>query len=570
MRIGKSLQLVNPFIDASSLATVSQLEETYKTVNEIVSNLDNASILELSGGNKDDLDGVSDLLLRETYNVLYGSKQLIKDTNLTYFHHLSQSVEKTMRKSNLNYFISSVLQEFLVNWHHLEWGQFVQQYNKLAIIAPRDHGKSYFFSLAVPIWKMYRYGGSKSFGSRSINDSRHHRGYILSNDKDLTIDFLEQIKGTIEENPALREELYNPKSDQWTKTAIRCKNGARLNIKSYGGSFRGRHPGYIIVDDFLKDNVIYSEVQRRKATDYFHSVVMNAVIPGGQVVVVGTPFHQSDLYGDLKDKRGTGGWRVFEYPAITPTGRVLWPSRYTYNDLMEKRESQGNVIFSREILCRPIVNESSIFPWEILRRSISGMESYTLVRNIDSFPRKFSRVITACDLALSAAVGADYSVYTTWGIDDTRREMWLVHFWRGKGKRYEQQLQILKSIHRNFRSDLIIIEANQFQKMFADMADDMDMPVVPHTTTAGNKNDLMNGLPGMAIMFERGRIKFPYGDKYSKDIVDLILGEFGSVAWTDKGIQGVGDHDDCVMSSWLGKRGMEHSGNGSFGMSFLE
>ena len=88
------------------------------------------------------------------------------------------------------------------------------------------------------------------------------------------------------------------------------------------------------------------------------------LVPGGQIIVVGTPFHASDLYGDLKSKSKTAtgsdkGWFMIEYPAIFPDGRILWPQRWSFADLMEKRTTQGNIIFSRENLCRPITNESS-------------------------------------------------------------------------------------------------------------------------------------------------------------------------------------------------------------------
>ncbi len=560
------LPIRNPFNSAyenfSKISSVKQLEDTYSQVEEIILNLDDLALKELSAGMTNDLDAFIDETAETAFSVLYGDGAIIKATSHNHNQVLSNSIEETLRVSNLNYFISSVLTDFDVNWHHLEWGALAQEYDKLCIIAPRDHGKSYFWSHAYPIWKMYKYAGNRQRMGRTINDVTNHRGFLITNEMSLAEDLLEIIKGTIEENDILREKLFNENRDNWAKTSIRCKNGARMNIKSYGGTFRGRHPGWIVVDDFLKDSSIYSDNQRTKSINYFHSVIMNAIIPGGQVAVVGTPFHQGDLYGNLKKKRGPKGWRVFEYPALMPDGRILWAGRYDYEAIMAKREAQGNIIFSREILCRPIVSDSSIFPWKILKRSLLGMDQYTLVKNIDSFPKKFSKVVTACDLALSAAVGADYSVFTTWGIDYSAGEMWLLHLWRGKGKSYQEQINIVRSIHRNFNSNVIVIESNQFQRMFADMAkDEFNLPVVPHTTTAGNKNDLANGLPSMALMFERGKIKIPYGDQHSKDVANLILNEFSEVSWTEKGIEGVGEHDDCAMSTWLGKRGMFYDGN---------
>ncbi len=565
--LGEHLEVFNPIDAGQRVTTISKLKETYRMTNEIIENLDDLAIKELCDGNEGDIDKVMEAMLQETYAVLYGNQGFVKESSFEYLNKLSSTVEETLRIENFNYFLTSVLQDFEINWHHLEWGDLLMQHMSLCVLAPRDHGKSFFFSNAYIVWKMYRYRSEKDFFNRKRKDlALSRRGFLITNEIDLGEDLMEILQTTIEEVPALREKLYPNKADHWNKRSIRCKNGARLGLKSYGGSFRGRHPGYIVVDDFLKDNVIYSETQRKKATNYFHAVIMNAILPKGQVIVVGTPFHETDLYGDLKTKVSKKGWKVFEYPGIYPDGRILWPSRYTYEDLIGKKETQGNIIFSREILVRPIVSDSSIFPFEILRRAFVGMDLYTLVKNRESFPIKFNKVVTGCDLAISASVGADYSVFTTWGIDN-EDNMWLLHIWRGKGKHYLEQIAILKSINMNFQPDAIYMESNQFQDVMADMAEESGLPVFPHHTGT-NKYDFKHGLPGVALLFQRAKIRFPRGDQYSIDMTDLICSEFASVTWTDKGLEGVGEHDDCPMSTWLGSLAAKHVTQG-FGISFI-
>ncbi len=458
-----------------------------------------------------------------------------------------------------------MLTAFDVNWHHLEWGSLVQNNTKTNFIAPRDHGKTFFFSNAVSCWRMYRFKGENVPPALKRRNDLNRKGFIITNEMDLAEEILETVKNTIEEYDLLREKLFPDAKDNWSKRSIKCKNGARLGLKSYGGSFRGRHPGWITVDDFLKDNVLYSEIQRKKAIDYFHSVIMYAISPGGSVTVVGTPFHQNDLYGDLKTKKA---WRCFEYPAITPDGDVLWRDRYYYKSLIEKRESQGNIIFSREILVVPISNDSTLFPWSILSRCYLGMSEFTLVKNIDSFPKKFNKVVTACDFARSANVGADFSVFGTWGIDDDEN-MWLLNLWRARGRSFREQINVLKKINSDFRPDIIMMEVNQFQQIMADIAEEEGLTnVVPHTTTGKNKHDFIVGVPGMTILFEKGRVKIPRGNQYSKDVADALMAELGSISWTDQGIQGVGQHDDMAIMTWLDTMAARKIGVG-FGFSFL-
>lgn len=527
--------------------------ECLNVVDEIIEGLDERGINELLEGSEGDLDFVIDNLVRDTFEVMYTGKTDI-DFSPKYTDRLSESIEETLRTRNLTYFITSVMPDFQLSWHHLEWGDLVHRYRKLCIEAARDHGKSFYFSNAYAAWQLYKYARPKGtvFSARPTK-SNSNRGYLFSFSLQQSVDLMEILKGTIESNDILRQRLFpdSKQSGAWASTNIVCKNGARLTCKGFGSSVRGAHPFWIVVDDGLKDNVIYSQLQRQKSIDYFHSVIMNMLVPGGQIIVVGTPFHASDLYGDLKSKKG---WFVIEYPAIFPDGRILWPQRWSFFDLLDKRASQGNIIFSRENLCRPITNEASIFPLKVLERSLLRMENYVLVRNRDDFPMKFNKVVTGCDFAISANVGSDYTVFTTWGVDDETGERWLLNFHRQKGMTFNEQMQVLRGINARFRPDTMILEQNTFQQIFVQESDRQGLPVVGHTTGI-DKYDLKTGWPGLAIDFERGKIHIPVGDDYSRNVKDLIFSDLGSVAFTDKGLESVGEHDDISSSFWLAKLG---------------
>ena len=517
-------------------------------VDEIIQAMDERGLNEMMNGDVRDVDAVFDALMQDTYRVLYTGDMSI-DFRPRYEENLSAVVEDTLRCANLTYFITSVIHDFQLSWHHLEWGELVQQHKKLCINAARDHGKSFYFSNAYAAWQLYRYTRprTRSYSKRPTAASSN-RGFLFSFSLQQGIDLMEILKGTIEENDILKERLF-PQStaNSWSATNIVCRNGARLTVKGFGSSVRGAHPYWIIVDDGLKDNVIYSSLQRNKSTDYFHSVIMNMLVPGGQIIVVGTPFHAEDLYGDLKTKNG---WFVIEYPAIFPDGRILWPQRWSFKDLMDKKETQGSIIFSRENLCRPITNESSIFPMEILTRSLLRMENYTLVDSREEFPVKFSKVVVGCDFAISANVGADYAVFSVWGIDELTDERWLLHLYREKGVKFFEQMNVLRRINSRFRPDLIVMENNTFQQIFVETADTEGMPVIGHTTGI-DKYDLKTGWPHLSTLFERGKIHIPVGNVYSQQVKDLIFQDLGSVAFTEKGLESVGSHDDISSSFWL-------------------
>lgn len=114
--------------------------ECLSIVDEIIDGMDDKGILELMSGSGGDLDYVLDGLLQDTFQVMYTGNPHI-DFAPRYTDRLSQSVEEILRCKNLTYFITSVMPDFQLSWHHLEWGDLVHRYKKLCIEAARDHGK---------------------------------------------------------------------------------------------------------------------------------------------------------------------------------------------------------------------------------------------------------------------------------------------------------------------------------------------------------------------------------------------------------------------------------------------
>ena len=364
------------------IKTLNQVSEAQRITKEIIENLDDAAIGQLYQGSERDIERLLASLQSEVYDTLYGTQFNLEGTSVTgYIDNLTSTTEETLRIEHFPYFITSALPEFDLNWHHVEWAYMCQLHRKLCVIAARDHGKSYFFSMAYLIWMMYRFRPMKSYLKTGRKDlAISERGVLMTNEKSLANELMEIMKDVIENNSLLREKLYPDSSSRnWAIERIKCKNGARLQTKSYGTKFRGRHPGYLVADDFLDDSALYSADQRNKFINYFHSVIMNAVRKDGRVVVVGTPFHENDLYGDLKKKKN---WRVFEYPSIYPDGRVLWSNKYTINELLEKRDDQGSLIFSREHLVKPILSDASIFPYNLVKKAFRGMEDYTYLPSL--------------------------------------------------------------------------------------------------------------------------------------------------------------------------------------------
>jgi len=425
------------------------------------------------------------------------------------------------------------------------------------------NSKSFTFSFAYPIWKMFRYKKADLFNNVPLEFQLSRKGMIVTNEHTLAKELLTLIREGIDGNDYLREKLKPSNPNHWGKEEITCSNGANLMTKSFGSKIRGFHPGYFVIDDFLNDQVLYSVEQKEKYHNIFTSVIRNAVLPGGQIIVCGTPFIQGDLYDKLKEDPK---FRVFEYPGIFPNGEVLWPSRYSLDDLLVKKETQGSTIFSREILVKPISDESSIFPYEDLRKSFIGMNDYTLVKNRANFPKDFEKVIVGTDFAISDKIGADSSAFVVVGVAGL--DYWVLHIYAKAAMSYEEQMAVMKQINANFQPDLFMIETNQMQKIFYQMALDAGLPAEDHNTGV-NKYSLTEGLPGLAIAFQQGHVKMPRGDQNSIDITDMLCQQLNSFTFDPdkKKLTSVAEHDDIAMALWQGMRGARHVS--AFTFSFI-
>jgi len=556
--MNKHLQLpLTPVTVRKTQLTLNQLRDTYSLVDDMISNFDEKAILELSSGNESDVDAMLDILIDETAAVITAGNKTIDSSRYGYLDAFTASVEETLRVRSLNYFILACLPDFTLGWHNIEWSNLLQMHRLLCVLAARDHGKSYHFSYAYPLWQMYRYKGKGTVLNKVPKELQMAKeGLLITNEYKLAMHLLAIIKDEIENNDILRARLMpDSKREGWGKEKITTKTGASLATKSAMSKIRGYHPTYIILDDFLNESSLYSQEQREKYLNVFLAIIMPALSPGGQLAMVGTPFFEKDLYAYLKDK---DMFKVLEYPAIFPDGKLLFPQRHTYKSLMEKRQLLGSLVFSREILVKPISDAAAIFPYDMLRNAIKGQDSVDLINNIDSSQRKFVKIVVGCDFAISSAIGADYSVFTILGVD----ELGIIHLlncWRKKGASYAQQVGALKKINKDFRPDIMYAEDNGMQQIFIQMMEDANLPVVGRTTTAKNKKSLYEGIPSLAVLFETRRIKFPYGTQRAKDLTDLYFSELNSITYiqnTGK-LESVNQHEDTSMSLWCGVRGIK-------------
>lgn len=408
---------------------------------------------------------------------------------------------------------------------------------------------SYEFCFAFPLWRLYSYKRPTFMKPDTPDNKNRQETCIITNTEKLGKEHVDKVVEEIRSNDVVAAKINPTGRASLAATSIEGENGTKLHLRGKDGFIRGLHVGSAVSDDLPDESSIYSLEQREKLRDLFKGSITPIVEPYGFNIVDGTPYQANDLYSELKQDPK---FKVFEYPAIFPDGRLLSPDRFTFKKLMQEKESLGTLVFSREYLVVPISDDSTIFPWEILKRSTIGMEQIRLVDNIESFPIKLTRVVIGCDFAVSGNVGADFTCYTVWG-KDVNNNFYLLHIFREKGISHNEQLHKIDLLNRTFKPNEIVVENNGFQAILADMAVQMGIPnIYPFTTTAGNKKDLRTGWASLSALFERGSMKCPYHPD-SKAKVDHMFGEFNSVAFrSDKGtLESISGHDDTVSSSFM-------------------
>lgn len=528
-----------------------QLNNTVLYAEEIIQNLSPKALQELLGGYDGDIDYLFHEILLQTSRIVNFNDTSIDSQKLGYLSSLEVSMDEQLKKISYNYFKTTCLPNFHQGWRNLEWGNQIQIYPKSGYLCERGSGKSYEFCYSLPLWRLYSYDRPSFYTKDTVNNHNRKQSMIITNESTLGKLHVSKIVEEIKYNEILREKINPNGRAELNKEGVISETGSSLMLRTFGSSgIRGNHLGLCVVDDFLDKSALYSKEQRSKFSEVFFAEIVNIVEPGGYLIVSGTPFHERDLYSELKADKS---FMVFEYPGIFPDGSLLAPDRYTFDYLMTLKQSLGSIVFAREHLVSPVSDSSSLFPWEYLEKAFINMEMVDFVENIESYPFKMVKIEIGCDFAISGAIGADNSVFSVWGIDGADNYH-LIHIKKLHGASHNEQVSTIVAMNQRFKPNKIVAESNGFQSILIDLVRQRGVKnIESFTTTAGNKKDLYSGLPSLSAMFERGQIKIPYREGKTRDTANWLCGEFNSVSFNeDKGtLESVGQHDDGPMSCFI-------------------
>lgn len=331
---------------------------------------------------------------KEAYDFLLQKKG---KENLFIFNQLVLEVEKG--KQNLAPF-------------HKELCTFVQDdtHKKKLILIPRGHLKSTLITIGYSLYRI-------------VNDP-NIRILIMSSTWQIAVDFLTEIKNSLQRSeviaelyPEIRQAVDN--NVEWAQDRITIKRqdsnikGPTVWAAGVEGNLTGSHPDLIILDDVVsRDNVTTPEQIDKVKLRYKDA--LDLLEPGGQLIVIGTRWTESDLYNWMMDKDNQiiQGYDVMvrkAYEGDLETGegfKALWGEKFTQEELLSRLRGKGWYEFSAQYQNDPIPDKDATFQKEWIQQYDKE----------DIRGKELTKVLTI-DPAISLEKSADYTAMIVSGID---------------------------------------------------------------------------------------------------------------------------------------------------------
>jgi hypothetical protein len=260
--------------------------------------------------------------------------------------------------------------------HYSEWETIVEGNKRSKIEAPRGSWKTYFFSLAWPLWRIIRGRTEVLFVSDSEDQARKN---------------LRLMRENVETNERLAPLLPSTK-ELWGVDHISFANGSYASVMGFGTSKRGTHPDIIINDDIEGEN---NKMSREDKNRVYFGVITGMALPETVVATVGTPVEFGDILHQLDQNEAYVKWRR---PAIV-AGQNQFKDIWADDWLEFRRKEMGSINFSREMLLDRIDPTTQPF-----KRDFETL--------YEALPEKFAYTATVCDPAYTEGQG-DYTAIIT-------------------------------------------------------------------------------------------------------------------------------------------------------------
>lgn len=301
-------------------------------------------------------------------------------------------------------------------------------------------------------------------------------------------------------------------------------NGVRLRGKGFQTPIRGLksaewRPSRVLLDDVESDEHIQSDEQRTKYRDNYTKGILPALDVDCSLKVTGTILHFDSLLQNLIDKFDGKIYRAYDSSSPEPKKTLLWPERWTWERLMEKKnamemDGKGASSFFQEYLNQPIDDMRRSFKVEWLQRYFA---------DADVKYKALYRTISI-DPAESKKRGSDFTAVTV--VDTDQENNWYLRYVKRYRVNGPELIDLIFELWRVWKPQIIGIEKKAFEDQIRPFLaiksqETGVFPAVKELEHGGQRKEdrILGALQGR---FESGKIYFAEG---AKDDSNLLKGE---------------------------------------------
>ena len=325
---------------------------------------------------------------------------------------------------------------------HLEMLQHLQSHQEGMVLAWRGAAKTTYCNVAHTMTAMLQ--------------DPNIRICLAGSGVDQPKKILREIKSHLESNERFIEIFGDLVTDAkvWTETEItintRTSHAGEPTVycTGMGTALPSRHFDMIIVDDLVTKDNSQTDTLRKKTLDYFYQTLYPTLeSPDGRLWVLGTRWHELDLYGWFEENDYIDSTLVI--PVLDEeTDESVWPEKYP-TERMHKIRRANLDAFELQYMLRSGSSGGGIFS--------NGHFTYYVDAPGDCF---FWQGI---DLAVGQQAHNDHMAHVTIAVHKQTKEVFLVEYKLTKMP-FPRQIQFIADQFDKYPHCVrVVVETNAFQ-----------------------------------------------------------------------------------------------------------
>lgn len=381
------------------------------------------------------------------------------------------------------------------------------------------------------------------------------------------------IRGELETNQALIADFLGPggtfkrrertgaawRDDKFSvDTRTRVQKGSTFRAFGKGGTLQSVDADLIIIDDFEDFDTTRTADQRDKNRTWLLTETSSRKERHTAWLVIGSRNHPQDALDHLLK---SANWSSIvetahaydcEFPVEDTHAHatcMLWPEKFSYEELMELWEDSGDQIVRMRYLNEAIGDGLVVFSEELLRGCLDRSRS---LGDVASLPRDQGYELLG---SIDPSPGVHQAV-NLWAWSRTNPARYLVDVDVGKGgmdawqdvaARWLGVYDLRRWVVEDNSAQVDYIAKREFVKWCADEG----VFIHPHTTGM-NKHNQGIGIASLIPLFRNNHIVLPYGDALTRGKIDALIREF--VNFDPDAPRSVRRRIDRVVCAWFANK----------------